>query len=90
MLPWQVMYRVVLPQAARRMLPPFVNQSVLQIKNTSLLSVIAVPDLMYQAQLMVSETFRPLEIYTSLGIAYFAMLYPLQKLAKKLERRDDI
>jgi polar amino acid transport system permease protein len=90
MLPWQVMWRVVLPQAARRMLPPFVNQSVLQIKNTSLLSVIAVPDLMYQAQLMVSETFRPLEIYTSLGVAYFAMLYPLQKLAKTLERRDDI
>ncbi len=90
MLPWQVLWRVVLPQAARRMLPPFVNQSVLQIKNTSLLSVIAVPDLMYQAQLLVSETFRPLEIYTSLGVAYFAMLYPLQKLAKRLERRDDI
>jgi polar amino acid transport system permease protein len=90
MLPWQVMRRIILPQAARRMLPPFVNQSVLQIKNTSLLSVIAVPDLMYQAQLMVSETFRPLEIYTSLGVAYFAMLYPLQKLAKRLERRDDI
>jgi len=90
MLPWQVLWRVVLPQATRRMLPPFVNQSVLQIKNTSLLSVIAVPDLMYQAQLLVSETFRPLEIYTSLGVAYFAMLYPLQKLAKRLERRDDI
>lgn len=90
MLPGQVLRRVVLPQAARRMLPPFVNQSVLQIKNTSLLSVIAVPDLMYQAQLLVSETFRPLEIYTSLGVAYFFMLYPLQKLAKQLERRDDI
>ena len=90
MLPWQVMWRIVLPQATRRMLPPFVNQSVLQVKNTSLLSVIAVPDLMYRAQLLVSETFRPLEIYTSLGVAYFAMLYPLQKLAKRLERRDDI
>ncbi len=90
MLPWQVMRRVILPQAARRMLPPFVNQSVLQIKNTSLLSVVAVPDLMYQAQLLVSETFRPLEVYSSLGVAYFAMLYPLQKLAKRLEHRDDI
>jgi polar amino acid transport system permease protein len=90
MLPRQVMWRVVLPQATRRMLPPFVNQSVLQIKNTSLLSVIAVPDLMYSAQILVSETFRPLEIYTSLGVAYFAILYPLQKVAKRLERRDDI
>ncbi|MFI4987048.1 MAG: amino acid ABC transporter permease [Alphaproteobacteria bacterium] len=90
MLPWQVMVRVILPQATRRMLPPFVNQSVLQLKNTSLLSVVAVPDLMYSASLIVSETFRPLEVYTSLAAAYFIILYPLQKLAKQLERRDDL
>lgn len=90
MMPWQVMHRVVLPQATRRMMPPFVNQSVLQLKNTSLLSIVAVPDLMYTAQVFVSETFRPLEIYTTLGIIYLIILYPLQKLAKMLERRDDI
>src|SRR6266567_7260681 len=90
MMSWQVMSRVVLPQATRRMMPPFVNQSVLQLKNTSLLSVVAVPELMYNASLLVSETFRPLEIYTSLAAAYFVILYPMQKLAKMLERRDDI
>ena len=72
------------------MLPPFVNQSVLQLKNTSLLSVVAVPDLMYTGTLLVSETFRPLEVYTSLAALYFVILYPLQKLAKLLEQRDDI
>ena len=90
MLPWQVMWRVVLPQATRRMIPPFVNQSVLQLKNTSLLSIVAVPDLTYMAQVFVSETFRPLEIYTSLGVIYLVLLYPMQKLAKRLERRDDV
>lgn len=90
MMSWQVMYRVVLPQATRRMMPPFVNQSVLQLKNTSLLSIIAVPDLMYTAQVFVSDTFRPLEIYTTLGIIYLIILYPMQKFAKMLERRDDI
>lgn len=90
MMPWQVMRRIVLPQATRRMVPPFVNQSVLQLKNTSLLSIVAVPDLMYTAQVFVSETFRPLEIYTVLGIMYLIILYPMQKLAKALERRDDI
>jgi polar amino acid transport system permease protein len=90
MLPGQMMRRIILPQATRRMLPPFVNQSVLQLKNTSLLSVVAVPDLMYTGTLLVSETFRPLEIYTSLAGFYFIILYPLQKLAKLLERRDDI
>ena len=82
--------KFVLPQATRRMMPPFVNQSVLQLKNTSLLSVVAVPDLMYQGSLIVSETFRPLEIYTSLGVIYLIILYPMQKLAKRLERRDDL
>jgi ABC-type amino acid transport system permease subunit len=38
----------------------------------------------------VSDTFRPLEVYTSLGLAYLAILYPLQKLAKQLEHRDDL
>jgi polar amino acid transport system permease protein len=90
MMPWQVMHRVVLPQATRRMMPPFVNQTVLQLKNTSLLSIVAVPDLMYTAQVFVSETFRPLEIYTVLAIIYLIILYPMQKLAKMLERRDDL
>jgi len=90
MLPWQVMVRVVLPQATRRMIPPFVNQSILQLKNTSLLSIVAVPDLTYTAQVFVSETFRPLELYTALGMIYLIVLYPMQKLAKRLERRDDV
>jgi polar amino acid transport system permease protein len=90
MLPGSMMRRIILPQATRRMLPPFVNQSVLQLKNTSLLSVVAVPDLMYTGTLLVSETFRPLEVYTSLAAFYFIILYPLQKLAKLLERRDDL
>jgi polar amino acid transport system permease protein len=90
MMPVQLMRRVILPQAVRRMVPPFVNQSVLQLKNTSLLSVVAVPDLMYTGTLLVSETFRPLEIYTSLAIFYFIILYPLQRLAKSLEQRDDV
>jgi polar amino acid transport system permease protein len=90
MMPWQMMRRIIIPQAARRMLPPFVNQSILQLKNTSLLSVVAVPDLMYTGSLLVSETFRPLEVYTSLAIFYFVILYPLQKVAMALERRDDL
>jgi polar amino acid transport system permease protein len=90
MLPRQVMSRIILPQATRRMVPPFVNQTVLQLKNTSLLAIVAVPDLMYTAQLLVSETYRPLEIYTCLAAIYFVILYPLQKLAKKLEGRDDL
>jgi polar amino acid transport system permease protein len=85
----QMMRHIILPQAFRRMVPPFVNQSVIQFKNTALLYVVAVPDLMYTGYLVVSETYRPLEVYTGVAIAYFVILYPLTRLGKRLEARSD-
>lgn len=85
----KMMRHIILPQAARRMVPPFVNQSVLQLKNTSLLYVVAVPDLMYKSYELASSTFRPLETYTVVAAIYFIILYPLTKIAKRLEARAD-
>ena len=85
----EMMRTVILPQAARRMVPPFVSQTILQLKNTSLLYVVAVPDLMYTGSIVVSDTFRPLEVYTSVGVMYFIILYPLTQWAKRLEARVD-
>ncbi|MGY2050551.1 amino acid ABC transporter permease [Methylobacterium sp. JK268] len=82
-----LMRRVVLPQALKRMIPPLVNQIVLQLKNTSLLSVLAVPDLLYQGQLITSATYRPLETYTMIAVIYFIILFPLTTLAYGLEKR---
>ena len=82
-----LMRRVVLPQALKRMIPPLVNQVVLQLKNTSLLSVLAVPDLLYQGQLITSATYKPLEVYTMIAVIYFIILFPLTTLAHGLERR---
>ena len=84
---WQVMRRVVLPQAVRRMVPPFMNQSITQLKNTSLVSTIAVPDLLYQGSLITADTYRPLEVYTVVALIYFALLFPATVLAQWYERR---
>lgn len=81
----QALRLVILPQAARRMVPPLVSQSVLQMKNTALLSVVAIPELMYRSSVMVSETFRPLEVYTGLAAMYFVLLFPMVMLSKRLE-----
>ena len=82
-------YRIILPQAIKRMVPPFVNQSIIQLKNTSLLYVVAVPDLMYTGSIIVSDTFRPLEVYTSVAAIYFAILYPLTLWASRMEAKVD-
>ncbi|GAB2720236.1 MULTISPECIES: amino acid ABC transporter permease [Comamonas] len=81
----QVMRRVILPQAFRKMIPPLVNQSILQLKNTSLLMVLAVPDLLYQGQVIAHDTYRPLEVYTFIAITYFVILFPVTLWAKRLE-----
>ena len=86
----QTLCLVILPQAARRMVPPLVSQSVLQLKNTALLSVVAIPELMHRSAVMVSETFRPLEVYTGVGVIYFVLLYPLARLSQRLEVRADL
>jgi polar amino acid transport system permease protein len=81
----QFMRRVVLPQAFKKMVPPLMSQSIMQLKNTSLLSVLAVPDLLYQGQVIAHETYRPLELYTFTAIVYFAVLFPITLWAKRLE-----
>ena len=83
----QVLRTVILPQAIKRMIPPFMNQSIIQLKNTSLVSTIAVSDLLYQGTLITSATFRPLETYTTVAVIYFAVLFPLTLAAQAVERR---
>jgi polar amino acid transport system permease protein len=85
----ELMRHIILPQAIKRMVPPFVNQSIIQLKNTSLLYVVAIPDLMYTGSIIVSDTFRPLEVYTVVAVSYFVILYPLTLYAARLEARVD-
>ena len=80
-----MMRRIILPQAVRRMAPPLVSQTILQLKNTSLLSVISVHDVMYVSSQLTSSSFRPLEVFTFTALIYFVLLYPLTIIAKRLE-----
>lgn len=86
MTPFQTMRRVVLPQALKRMVPPLMNQSIIQFKNTSLVSVLAVPDLLYQGQIAAHDSYRPLEVYTMVAVAYFVLLLPLTIIVRKGEK----
>jgi polar amino acid transport system permease protein len=83
----QVLRHVVLPQAVKRMIPPFMNQSITQLKNTSLISTIAVADLLYQGTIITAATYRPLETYTAIAVLYFLVIFPLTVLAQRAERR---
>jgi len=83
----QTMRYVVLPQAFRRMLPTITNQSIISLKDTSLLSVIGIADLTQQGQIQASATFEAFKIWLVVGIIYFIIIYLLTLLANFIERR---
>jgi polar amino acid transport system permease protein len=70
----RLMRRIVVPQAVMRMIPGILNQFVTCFKSTSIVSVIAVPDLMYQAGLIASATYLPMPIYSFAALVYFLMV----------------
>ena len=74
MSPFLLMSRIVLPQVIRRIIPPTVNVFSTSLKSTSIISFIAVPDIMYQAQSLNAYYFRPLEIYTTVALLYIFLV----------------
>lgn len=79
--------QVILPQALRLALPGTSTMLVDLLKSTSLLVTIAAGELMSQAQLISSETFRAMEVYLVIAAIYFAVCYPLSQLLLLLERK---
>lgn len=87
MTPAQTMRRIILPQAVRKMIPPFANTFIVFLKYSSLVSVLGVADLTYRAQVISSSTFRPLEVFTVLAFLYFFLCYGLSRCMGLVERR---
>ena len=84
---WRSMFRVVLPQAIRTMIPSIINQFIITLKDTSILSVIGFPELVNSAKNVVAITFKSFETWLIVGIMYLIIITALSKLAKVLERR---
>jgi polar amino acid transport system permease protein len=85
--PWQSLRLVVLPQAVRLVLPAVAGQLVSLVKDSSLLSVIAISELTLAAQEINSFTYSTLESYLPLAAGYLLLTLPLSALARWLERR---
>ena len=83
----QAVRRIVLPQAVRRILPVLASTWVSLFKDTSLVSVIAVPELAYVAMQIRAQTFRVLEMLTAMAAIYWLLGYPQSKLVDWIQRR---
>lgn len=84
---WRAMHRVVLPQAIRTMIPSIINQFIITLKDTSILSVIGFPELVNSAKNVVANTFMSFQTWAIVAVMYLIVITILSKLAKMLERR---
>lgn len=85
--PWHIMQHVVLPQAVRIALPPIGNSFVSMLKDSSLIAVLAVTDLMRQGMIVASDTFRAFEAYTFVAVVYYLLTVLVARVLSGVERR---
>ncbi|WP_244834028.1 amino acid ABC transporter permease [Clostridium sp. BJN0001] len=83
----KTMRKVILPQAIRVMIPSIINQFIVTIKDTSLLSVITIKELTASGQIIVARNFKPLQTYAIVAIMYFILITVLSLLSKYIEGR---
>ena len=84
---WKAMQRVVLSQAIRTMIPSIINQFIITLKDTSILSVIGFPELVNTAKNVVANTMRSSEVWFIVGVMYLIVITILSRFAKVMERR---
>ena len=84
------MRKVVLPQAIRTMIPTFINQFIITLKDTSILSVIGFPELVNTAKNVQANTFMAFQTWAIVGIMYLIVITILSRSAKVLERRLNV
>lgn len=83
----QAMRHVILPQALRKTLPPLAGQFINLVKDSSLVSIIAITDLSKAGREIVSTTFSPFEVWFTVALMYLALTGSLSLLVRRLERR---
>ena len=83
----KTMRKVIIPQAVKNMVPAFINQMIISLKDTSLLSVIGLGELTQRGQIVVAATYNSFEIYFIIGVMYFVMIKLISLLGDFVERK---
>jgi polar amino acid transport system permease protein len=83
----ELMRRIILPQALRRMVAPFIDRSFELTKTTALAASLAYAELLYEAMQVNSITFRPMEVYSTIALLYFGLLFAASSAMRLVEHR---
>jgi len=87
---WQTLRYVVLPQAVRNTMPPVGSMMIALLKESSVVSVIGIAELVHAAQLAISETYRPFEFYLTIAALYYLVNLVMEAGLRRIERRVEL
>ncbi|TIP13765.1 amino acid ABC transporter permease [Mesorhizobium sp.] len=87
---WQTLRYVVIPQAVRNTAPPIGSNMIALLKESSIVSVIGIAELVHSAQLAISETFRPFEFYVTAAALYYILNLVLEAGLRRFERHVEV
>ena len=87
MTPNQVMRHIILPQAVVRMIPPLGNEFIALIKNSALVSLLTIHDVMHEGQKIISVSYRSLEVYLAIALVYFVLTGTVTLVLRHFEQR---
>lgn len=82
---WQLLRRVILPQAFQRMIPPLTGQAISTIKDSAIVSVISIQELTFQGMELMAATYLTFEVWITVAVLYFLLTYSCSSLAARLE-----
>lgn len=87
MTPGVAMRQIVLPQAVVRMIPPLGNEFIALIKNSALVSLLTIHDVMHEGQKIISVSYRSLEVYLAIAVVYFVLTGTMSLVLRHFEQR---
>jgi polar amino acid transport system permease protein len=85
--PWRRVVHIIFPTALRLAIPVLLTNGILAFQTSSLLSLVAVEELMFNAKMLSSKIYRPIETFTVVALIYFAISLPIGQLVNWFERR---
>jgi ABC-type amino acid transport system permease subunit len=85
----RAMFRIILPQALRISIPALVNQFIISLKDTSIISIISLAEIVYEAKIYIGRTMSSFATWTIVGAFYLAIITVLSRISRYVEKRLD-
>jgi His/Glu/Gln/Arg/opine family amino acid ABC transporter permease subunit len=86
---YRAMFRIILPQAVRISIPSLVNQFIISLKDTSIVSVISLAEIVYEAKIYIGRTMQSFATWTIVGAVYLVIITVLSQISIHIEKRLD-